>query len=95
MRTDHSTPSIPIGLADAIRSFPVVREVEHCGRRFRIGSLEFYADCPECGARIKLRGFTGEDEIEDVIDAVLEWMLNPEAKEIAAIRQTAIAEDIE
>lgn len=95
MQTDQSTPPIPAGLADAIRSRPAGREIEHCGRRFRVGSLEIYANCPACGTRIKARGYAGEDEIEDVIDAVLEWMLDPEAKKLAASRQAAIADDVE
>lgn len=95
MYTDQAAPPIPAGLTDAIRSFPAEREVEHCGVRFRVSALEMYADCPECGTRVKLRGFSSRDEIEDVIDAVLEWMLDPVAKQAAASRQELIANDLE
>ncbi len=84
---------IPAGLTEAIRSFPVERVVEHCGRGIAVGPFDFYARCPECGAEIKLRGFSAEDEIEDVFDAVLEWMNRPHARKAAQRRQEALKED--
>lgn len=93
MQTDQKSPAIPAGLADAIRAFPARREVEHCGARFAVTSLDIYADCPMCGTRIKLRAFSADEEVEDVIDAVLEWLSNPDATEIARRRQAAIALD--
>jgi hypothetical protein len=94
MHTDRKMPPIPTGLVDALRSFPAHREVEHCGARFRVSSLDLYADCPECGTPLKLRAFSAGEELEDVIDAVLEWMLDPEAKKAAMQRQAAIACDL-
>jgi hypothetical protein len=78
---------------DAIRSFPVEREVEHCGRRMAVSPFEFYADCPQCGVRIKLRSLSGVTEIEDVFDAVFEWMSDPNARRVAEQRRLAIEAD--
>jgi predicted nucleic acid-binding Zn-ribbon protein len=80
-------------LVDAIKSFPVRRTIQHCGTTFSTSPFEIYADCPACGARIKVRSFGATTEIEDVFDAVFEWMSNPAAREAAARRQQAIEED--
>lgn len=80
-------------LLDAIRSFPVRREIEHCGARILVEPFEFYAECPRCAARIKVRSFSASNELEDVFDAVFEWMNQPNAQEIAARRRTAIEND--
>ena len=79
-------------LIEAIQSFPLAREVEHCGGKFVIPPFEFYADCPQCGAHIKLRSFTSSYEIEDVFDAVFLWMSRPEALELAMSRQKKLME---
>jgi hypothetical protein len=84
---------IPPGLLDVIRSFPVEREIEHCGLPIMVSPFDFYAQCPRCGTRIKLRAFSGNDEIEDVFDAVFEWMNQPQAPQAAARRQAAIRAD--
>jgi hypothetical protein len=76
-------------LIEAIRSFPVEREVEHCGTRFVVAPFDFYANCPQCGTRFKVRSFSGVGEIEDVFDAVFEWMNQPTA-EVAAERRRAV-----
>jgi hypothetical protein len=81
------------GLLEAIRSFPLRREVEHCGIRTAVSPFDIYADCPRCGARIKLRSFSAGGEIEDVFDAVFEWMNQPTAQEVARRRQRTIEED--
>ena len=81
------------GLLDAIRSFPVRREVEHCGIRTGVAPFDIYADCPRCGARIKVRSFSAHREIEDVFDAVFAWMNQPMAQEVARRRQRALEED--
>ena len=80
-------------LVEALRSFPVVRIVEHCGQRFGVSPFEFYAVCPRCQAQIKLRACAGVTELEDVFDAVFEWMLRPEAAELVRRRQQTIAAD--
>jgi hypothetical protein len=86
-------PSLEIDgdLIDAIRAFPVRREVEHCGTRITVDSLDFYATCPHCGTRIKVRSFTATPEIEDVFDAVFEWMNQEGAREVAEHRRVALA----
>ncbi|MBY0526365.1 MAG: hypothetical protein K2R98_23430 [Gemmataceae bacterium] len=82
-------------LVEAIRAFPREREVEHCGRKIVLSPFDFYATCPQCGNRIKLRSFSAQQEVEDVFDAVFEWMLQPAAQALARRRQQAIAEDNE
>lgn len=80
-------------LIEAIRSFPVERETEHCGRTFTVSSFDFYATCPQCGTRFKVRSFSGGGELEDVFDAVFEWMHDPAAGAIADRRRAEIAAD--
>jgi hypothetical protein len=80
-------------LIEAIRSFPVEREIEHCGTRVTISPFEFYAQCPHCGTRIKVRSFSASTEIEDIFDAVFAWMKNPKAQQVAKDRQKALADE--
>jgi hypothetical protein len=80
-------------LLEAIRSFPVVREVEHCGQRFAISPLDIYATCPKCGTQLKTRSFSGGVEVEDIFDAVFEWMNQPGAAELVRKRQEVIEKD--
>jgi hypothetical protein len=88
-------PGIEISseLLEAIRTYPLEREVEHCGARFRVSPFEFYATCPACGTRLKVRSFAGTTELEDVFDAVFEWMRRPGAQELVKRRQDALAAD--
>jgi hypothetical protein len=83
-------PEVTEDLLDAIRTFPTVRQVEHCGTLLQVSPLDFYARCPHCGDRIKLRSFSGGAEIEDVFDAVLEWMNQPTAEAIARSRRAEL-----
>ncbi len=78
-------------LIEAIRRFPVIRDVAHCGSTFTTSPLAIYADCPHCGQRLKLRSFASVPEIEDAIDAVLEWMNDPAAQAAAEARRIEIA----
>jgi hypothetical protein len=87
------TIEIPAGLLEAIRSFPLEREVEHCGIRLTVPAFDFYAECPQCGARIKVRSFSGTEEIEDVFDAIFEWMNRPMAQEVVKRRLKALTEE--
>ena len=66
--------AIPAELIEAIRSFPAMQQVSHCGQIMSIPAFEIYADCPHCGKRIKVRSFAGTAEIEDVFDAVFAWI---------------------
>jgi hypothetical protein len=86
-------PRLEIGsdLIDAIRAFPVRREIEHCGASITADPFDFYVDCPHCGVRVKVRSFSAIPELEDVFDAVFEWMNQEEARDVADRRQTALA----
>jgi hypothetical protein len=76
-------------------------EVERLDRIYREGGLRamatphvhYYVDCPRCGSRIKVRSFSAGGEIEDVFDAVFEWMNQPTAQEVARRRQMALKEE--
>lgn len=83
------TPS----LLDAIRSFPTAREVSHCGVTFAASPLAVYAACPHCGQQVKVRSFAAVHELEDVFDAVLEWLNQPAAQTAARERQRELADD--
>jgi hypothetical protein len=88
-------PDLAVGprLVEAITSFPLRREVVHCGTTFSVSPFDLYAECPSCHARIKLRAFSGCSELEDVFDAVFEWMNQDGAKELVHRRQEAILAD--
>jgi predicted nucleic acid-binding Zn-ribbon protein len=90
-----TTIEIPAGLLEAIESFPTMRDVTHCDRTFAVSSFHFYADCPKCGTRIKLRAFSAGTELEDVFDAVFAWMNQPGAAALANQRRKTIAADEE
>jgi hypothetical protein len=68
------SPALEIGtdLTDAMRGFPMHREIEHCGVRVAVDAFDKYATCSQCGSRIKVRSFAAIPEIEDVFDAVFE-----------------------
>jgi len=89
----QSALGITQDLLGAIRTFPAEREVEHCGVRFKTSPFAFYAECPRCGTRMKLRSFSGVGEIEDVFDAVFAWMNQPGAEEAAKRRRVALEDD--
>jgi hypothetical protein len=84
---------VPSSIVDAIRSFPVEREAEHCGRKFAVSPFDIYATCPQCGAKLKLRSYSAVLELEDVFDAVFDWMLQPKAAEVARQRQRTLEAD--
>jgi len=82
-------------LIEALRTFPRERAIEHCGAKIVSSPFDFYATCPHCGMRIKLRAFSAVNEVEDIFDAVFEWMNQPGAAELARRRQQAIEADRE
>ena len=86
---------VPEELIEAIRTFPVQPEVEHCGSRFTASPFDFSVDCPRCGVRIKVRSFSAGGEIDGFFDAVFEWMNRPLAQDEARRRQTALKDDEE
>ncbi|MEX0715411.1 MAG: hypothetical protein WD066_02435 [Planctomycetaceae bacterium] len=93
MATKNQECPISEDLLAAVRSFPVERDVEHCGIPFKVSPFEFYAVCPHCGTRIKLRSFSGVPEMEDLFDAVFEWLSDPQARRFADQRRQAIEDD--
>src|SRR5262245_61379173 len=47
----------------------------NCGQRGTASILSIHVNCERCSKRLKLRGYGSIGiEIEDVVDAVLEWM---------------------
>jgi hypothetical protein len=86
---------IPAKLVGALRDFPEVRNVEHCGKSFAVSPLSIYAQCPHCDTEVKVRAFSAADELEDVIDAVLVWMNKPAAGHAAEQRAAELREDDE
>jgi len=94
MSTDIArTTEIPYDLIEAIQSFPSERQVEHCGQTFAVPALNTYAVCPKCGTEIKVRSFGAATELEDVFDAVFEWMGDPVARQSAESRLREIEND--
>lgn len=84
---------IPSELIEAIESFPLSREVAHCGETFPVSPFDIYANCPRCGCRIKVRSFSAGCELEDIFDAVFTWMSKPGAEELVRHRQHVIQQD--
>jgi hypothetical protein len=85
--------NVSSSIIDAIRSFPRERVLEHCGSRVVVSPFDIYASCPRCGGQVKLRSFSAVPEVEDVFDAVFEWMLQPGAMALVRRRQHAIESD--
>lgn len=85
--------AIPSDLVEAIRSMPVERTVEHCGEQWLVSPFDIYATCPHCGLNVKVRAFTGGAEIEDVFDAVFEWMNQARAEELVRQRRDVLKAD--
>jgi hypothetical protein len=89
----NRSQQIPPDLIDSIASFPLQREVRHCGQVFQVSPFEFYATCPHCGVRKKVRSFSGCTELEDVFDALFAWMSQPGAADLVRDRQRVIEQD--
>jgi predicted RNA-binding Zn-ribbon protein involved in translation (DUF1610 family) len=65
-----------------------------CGQKVRFHVLQIKHICPICGAESKVRGFGSiGSEIQDVIDAVLEWAGKGEEFEAVMSRYRSIAND--
>jgi hypothetical protein len=95
MMSTNKTADVPLTheLLEAIAEFPVHRDVHHCGTSFQVSPFDTYANCPVCQTRIKVRSFAAVTELEDVFDAVMEWMLQPGAEEAIRRRQAEITGD--
>jgi hypothetical protein len=92
MKRNHDL-EIPADLIESIETFPLQRDITHCEETFQVPSFTIYADCPRCGARIKVRSFGAVAEIEDVFDAVFTWMSQPGAEELVRRRQQVLQQD--
>lgn len=79
-------------IVEAIESFPVAREVTHCGGTFTVPSLDLYGNCPRCGTRLKVRAHSAVTELEDLFDAFAAWLLTPGASQAIQDRQRQIAD---
>lgn len=76
-----------------IENLPHYREYvcKQCGHQQQIYSLFIQANCEKCGTQVKLRGYASiGSEIEDVIDAVLEWLGKGKEFELALKRKQEI-----
>ncbi len=93
MKTQVMTIDVPHDLVTAIQSFPLVRELEHCGQCFAVSPFAIYATCPHCGTELKVRGFSSHADVEDVFDAVFDWLTQPHATELLRQRQREIEAD--
>jgi hypothetical protein len=82
-------------LIEAIRTFPLERDVEHCCKRITVSAFDFYVKCPRCGHELKLRSFSAIPEIDDMFDAVFEWVERPGARDLMHRRQVALRADNE
>lgn len=94
MATDLKTSlDIPSELLEAIRALPPERVIVHCGEEVRVSPFALYTECPHCGERLKVRAFSAHPELEDVFDAVFEWMNDPRARAVAERRRAEIEAD--
>ena len=82
-------------LIEAILSFPVSREINHCDETFFVNPFDIQVNCPKCEKSIKVRSFSGVTEFEDVFDAVFKWLKNPVAMNYFEERQKEIIADSE
>jgi hypothetical protein len=65
-----------------------------CQGSVRYHVLQIYAACPRCKTQHKVRAFGGiGTEIQDVIDAVLQWAGDGEGFEAVLARHKQIQED--
>ena len=66
-----------------------------CKEKQRFYILDIHGSCSTCGTKLKLRGLGSiGTEIEDVIDAVLEWMGEGKTLEVSLNRQRQIIEEV-
>ncbi len=82
-------------LINDIRSFPLIRNIHHCGEVLSISPFDIYVTCHKCGQKIKVRSMSATSELEDVFDAVFEWLLQPGATPLMKRRQEIIRAEME
>lgn len=81
-----------------IESFAHFRAINcpHCNISQRHHVLQIHGQCASCGCKYRLRGQASiGSEIEDVIDAVLEWAGDDETFKHVMIRRQQIVADLE
>ena len=63
-------------IIDEIKNLPAFSPIQcpKCGHEYEVSALLIQGECPNCNLYIKYRAFSAEKEIQDVIDAVLEWI---------------------
>lgn len=84
---------VSFAMIEAIKNFPGEKEIEHCETAFTVSPFDFYAVCPVCQTKIKVRSVGAAAELEDVFEAVFEWLAKPEAKASFEKRQREILGD--
>lgn len=79
-------------LINEIENLPHYREYtcKICGSQQKVFILTFQTTCTTCGAISWQRSRTRRHEIEDVIDAVLEWIGSDDVLALALQRKKAI-----
>lgn len=80
-------------LTEAIRSFPTTAIAQHCGTTFEVSPFDIYATCSVCGIKFKFRSFAAQTEIQEVFEAVFEWLSVPEAEALFRQHQKQIIAD--
>jgi hypothetical protein len=80
-------------LIDQIKSFPTSSAITHCDQTIDVSPLDIHATCPTCNKRVKLRSFSANYELEDLFDAVFEWLAEPEGKRVFEKRLKEILDD--
>jgi len=89
----HGMVFVSETLIEKIKEFPVSKVLTHCDVEFAASPFDNYANCPECGTKIKLRGFSGDSELEDLFDAFFVWLMKPGSLEQLERRREQINED--
>ena len=64
-------------LITQIEKFPVSKTITHCDVPIEVSPLDFYATCPRCQVKTKLRSFGGGAALEELFDAVIAWSMKP------------------
>jgi hypothetical protein len=84
-----AAPDVSWDLVEYLRRFPTERSVQRCDTDRSRARILF--ELSEVRRNDQLRPFGGT-EIEDLFDAVFEWMNQPGAESIVRRRREAIAE---
>jgi len=89
-------------MSDLFRAIEQIESLEHtrttncpkCSAQKEIQQLDIYADCPNCQTHYKVRAFSANIEIEDVIAESLAWLIRDNKfDEIVESIKNAIEDD--